>query len=253
MNAFKAIRTRLGALLSKRKLDSEMCEEMRLHIELRTQANIEAGMNPETARSSALRQFGWTESIKEVCRDQRGIVWFEQLVQDVRFGARQLRKNPGFASVAILTLALGIGANAAIFSVFNAVLLRPMPYPDSDRLVAVCETNPHLGLDHYVTSMGAYFDWRERTSVFQELAGATVLGQTPIRGRNGTGLINVAAVSANFFPLLGIQPLLGRPFLGEEETPEHGNAVLLSEGLWRSRFGANPDILNQAIELYTAS
>src|SRR2546425_572787 len=102
---------------------------------------------------------------------------------DLKFAFRQLLKNPGFTAVAVLTLALGSGANTAIFSVVHAVLLRPLPYPEPNRLVAVCESNPRLGWDQYVTSMGAYFDWREQNSVFEELGAATMLGQTPVFGK----------------------------------------------------------------------
>src|SRR6266545_3895140 len=174
MNWFHKLKLRLRALVQKEKLDTQMDDEMRSHIEMQTQENIVAGMNPEEARYAALRQFGWVESIKETCREQRGVSWLENLAQDVRYGARMLRKNPGFTAVAVLTLALGIGANTALFSIINAVLLRPLPYPESDRLVAVCESNPRLGWDQYVTSMGAFSDWREPSSAFQELAGATV-------------------------------------------------------------------------------
>jgi putative ABC transport system permease protein len=168
---------------------------------------------------------------------------------DLKFALRRLLKNPGFTTVAVLTLALGIGANTAIFSVVNAVLLRPLPYPDPHRLVAVCESNPGLGWNRYVTSMGAYSDWRDQTSSFQELAGAIVLGPTPALCRSGTEMVRVAAVSANFFPLLGIQPILGRPFTIGEESPANGNVVLLSELIWRKRFGADPDIINRTIRL----
>lgn len=170
-------------------------------------------------------------------------------MSDLKFALRQLLNNPGFTAVAVLTLALGIGATTAMFSVVDAVLIKPLPYPRPDRLVAVCESNPKLGWDHYVTSMGAYSDWRDQTTSFEQLAGAIVLGPSPIVGEAGAEMVHVAAVSANFFPLLGIQTIVGRSFHAGEESPDRGDVVLLSEYLWRNRFGADPNILNQTVRL----
>ena len=206
-------------------------------------------MTPEDASREARKRFGNFQSIREDCREACWVTLGEATWQDIRFALRLLGKNPGFTTVALTTLTAGIGANTALFSVVNAVLFRPMPYPDPDRLVAVCESNPRLGLDRYVASMGAYADWGRQNSVFQELAAATVLSPAPVVGRAGADLVHVAAVSADFFPMLGLHPILGRGFVSEEESPDRGNVVLLSEDLWRARFGADPGILHQSVRV----
>ena len=173
-------------------LKQEIDEELRFHLEQRTAENIAAGMSAEEAAREARKRFGNLQSAREECRAVRGASFGETTWQDVRFGVRMLRKNPGFTAVAVLTLALGIGANTALFSIINAVLLRPLPYPEPDRLVAVCESNPRLGWDHYVTSMGAFSDWREQSSPFQELAGATVrAGMHALRVNNNVRRLNL--------------------------------------------------------------
>ncbi|HTI71097.1 MAG TPA: ABC transporter permease [Candidatus Limnocylindria bacterium] len=170
-------------------------------------------------------------------------------MNDLRLAYRHLLKSPGYTCVALCLLALGIGANTALFSFVNSVLLRPLPYPKADRLVAVCESNPTLGWQNYVASVGAFADWRDQNTTFQELAGAMVLGPLAIGNESGSDMVSLASVSANFFPLLGISPLIGRSFLPEEEAPGAGNVVLLGENLWRKRFGADPSLLNKSIRL----
>src|SRR5688572_13110897 len=141
MNSWRKLQLRLRALFQKRRLDAEMDEEMRAHIEMQTQENLDAGMNPEEARYAALRQFGWVESIKERCRERRGGNWIEHAIQDVRYGLRMLRKNPGSSVLALLILALGIGGTTAVFSVADTVLLNPIPGRNSDRLVTLREVD----------------------------------------------------------------------------------------------------------------
>src|SRR5260221_5539309 len=205
----------LKALVRKRKMDTDMHEEMRSHIEMQTQENIDTGMSPEEARCAALRQFGWVESIKEECREQRGMVWLETFAQDVRFGLRMLRKSPGYTAMAVLTLALGIGANAAIFSVINAVLLRPLPFPKADRLVMVSERSPQRA--EQPITLGNFSDWQAQNRAFDQMA-AFYSANFNWTGSEGTTRLAGGYVTSGFFPILGLVPVLGRtPTAAEDD------------------------------------
>src|SRR5258706_7549433 len=246
MNAWRKLHPRFRALFRKQKVDAEMDEEMLFHIELRTQANIEAGMKPEAARIAALRQFGWKESIKEECRDRRGVRWLENLTQDLRYGARMLRKHPGFTAVAVLTLALGIGANTAIFSVLNAVLLRPLTYPQSERLVRLSEA----GRDWTggPISYPNFIDWKAQQTTFEHF-GLYREANYNFTGADEPLRVSAGEVAADVFSALGVQPILGRVFTTNEDKPGGPQVVVLSYGLWQSRFAGNRAIVDKTVTL----
>ena len=177
MNWFHKLRLRFRALFHKEKLDARMDDEMRSHIEMQTQENIEAGMKPGEARYSALRQFGWVESIKETCRDQRGLPWLETLWQDIRYGCRLLAASPGFTIISVVSLAIGIGANCAIFSFADALLLRPLPVARPGEALTVGSTTSieSFGASALVSSYRDFVDIRDRSKSFEGLAAFTFL------------------------------------------------------------------------------
>jgi predicted permease len=237
----------LAALFRKRKQDAEMTEELRAHVELRTRRNLASGMSPEEARYAAHRSFGGEEQIKERCRDERvrGLVWLEQFVQDVRYAARTLRKNPGFATVVVLTLALGIGANTAIFSVVHAVLLRGLPYNEPERVMRVLST---VGTNRGSTTAPDFVDWRSSAQSFEGMAA--VSGQSyNLIGNGEPERISGARVSANYFEVLGLTPILGRAFTADEDKHGANRVALIGNGLWQRRYAGNPSVLGATIVL----
>jgi predicted permease len=247
VNFRSKIKSAVIALFRKRELDSEMDEEMRSHIQLRTEANIQAGMSPEEAQFAALRQFGWTESIKEQCREQRGVTWLENLIQDIRYGTRQLRKNPGFTAVAVLSLALGIGVNTSMFGVLQAVLSRPLPYPDPGRLVQVFQISPGSPREshHSVPNVLDY----QRSGAFEFIAALNDKPFNLAEAGQPAERVRGLQVSADFFPLLAIQPALGRVFTADEDRPGKNGVVVLDHAFWQRRFAGDTNIIGRVLRL----
>src|SRR5262245_34859057 len=242
------LKTKLRALLRKSEVERELDEELRHHIEQQTEQNIRFGMSPEEARQAALKSFGGVEQAKERSRDARGVRWVEDLWQDMRYGARMLMKNPGFTSIAVITLALGIGANTAIFSVVNGVLLRPLPYKDPQQLVMVFA--PRRLEQEFHISSGGFTVLRDQKQVFEQVAAfLPMLDSASITGDGDPEFLGGVTVSANLFTLLGVEAKYGRRFLPEEEKPGANRVVVLSHRLWQRRFGSEQKIVGRKISL----
>jgi predicted permease len=242
---------RVRGLIRAEKIHREIDEEMRFHIDMRTAENISRGMSPEEARLDAERRFGNLTRVKERGYDVRSGRWLETLWLDLRYGARMLVKKPGFTALAILALALGIGANTAVFSVINALLLRPFPYADANRLVMVWDSNQEIGVDFVEASYPNFADWKSQNSVFEGMGyymnwmidlGLREVERTPVVG-----------VSHDLFSLLGTQPALGRAFLPEDGTPSGAPAVVISHGFWQQHLGADPKVIGKPVKVGNAT
>jgi len=240
------LKTKLRALLRKSEMERELDEELRYHVEEQTEQNIRLGMNPEEARQSALKSFGGVEQAKERSRDARGVRWLEDLWQDLRYGARMLLKNPSFTFVAVITLTLGIGANTAIFSLVEALLLRPLPYAEPDRLVLLSEKGS-AGERNNIPYPN-FSDWRERAQSFEGMA--SIRKQTlNLTGIDKPVSLNGRTVNWNFFHLLGVQPQLGRLFVAEDDRRGAARTALLSDGTWKAQFGGDPGVIGRKLTL----
>jgi predicted permease len=245
-------RLKLKALLLRRRLDRDLEDELQFHLAMREEDLRAEGLPPAEARSAARRQFGNAARIKESSRDLWTFVTMETFWQDLRYGARMLAKNPGFASVALLTLALGIGANTAIFSFINGTLLRSFPFPDANRLVLLWSANPGRGWHQNIVSPGDFAVWRAQSRSFDGLAAFDDLGSN-LSGNGTPVIVPGLRVTANLFSLLGVQPALGRMFLPDEGKPGAPHVVILSHALWKSRFNADPGIIGRPIRINGAT
>jgi putative ABC transport system permease protein len=244
------LRSRLTSLwrnlIHKNQRELELAEEIQAYLEMLVEAKIKEGLDPAEARRAALIELGGITQIKESVREVRMGHYWDTLCQDLRYGARMLRKAPGLTFVAVSTLALGIGANTAIFSIVNAVLLRPLPYAEPDQIVTVSYYQPMLGYN--AIHRGDFLAWRDRTTVFDRVA-AYAKKTADLRGSGEPERLDVALVSADMFSTLGVRPALGRVFTPDEDKAGGAPAVILSYSLWQRRFGGDRQVIGRPITL----
>jgi predicted permease len=246
MRALRAFLFRLGGLFNKPRKDRELAEELEAHLRMQIEDNLRSGMKLEQARRDALLKSGGLELAKEVCRDRRGLPVVETVARDLRYAARMLRRGPAHTLVAVLSLALGIGATTAIFSVQKALLLTPLPYPEPDRLMVVWQRPPEERWREPLSSPD-YFDYRERNRSFEEL-GVQALRWANLSGEGTPERVRASICTASFLRAVGTAPAMGRLFTDQEEA-DGERVVLLSHGLWKRRFGASRDIVGRNISV----
>ena len=237
---------RLRSFFRRAEQDRELEAEMSAHLELAIEENLERGLSALEARRQALVRFGGQQQTREHHREARGLPLLETLLQDLRFALRMLGKSPGFTAIAVLTLALGIGANTSLFSVINGVLLNPLPFPNANRIVAMFQDKPNFPKGSI--SYPNFLDWRGDNRCFESIAAYRWADGT-IRGTGEPEEVRAQRVSATFFSILGVQPILGRNFTEDEDQRGANPTVILSEGLWKRKFASDPNILGKAVNV----
>ncbi|MGH7678827.1 MAG: ADOP family duplicated permease [Gemmatimonadaceae bacterium] len=238
----------LRNLFRRAAVERDLDEELQAYIDLLTAEKVAAGMSLDDARRAARVEAGGVEQIKEEVRDVRSGALIETTAQDLRYGFRLLKRSPGFASLAVLTIALGIGANSAIFSVINAVVRKPLEYPASDRLMFITTQFRNQKWDRFWVSPPEYFDLKERTKAFAHV-GAYTTGAMNVSDAEQPQRVNAAFVTASMFKVLGVSALRGRVFTEEHDLPNAEPVVLMSHELWTRAFGADPSVVGKRIEI----
>jgi predicted permease len=239
---------RLRSLFRRGQVEAELNEELRYHLERQIEVNTAAGMSVEEARYAALRAMHGLDQRKEECRDMRRVRLIEDLWQDFRFSLRSFLKRPGFTAIALLALALGIGANTAIFSLVNAVILQPLPYREPDRLISVYGTRNRSTQG----SVGPtdFLDYRSQNKTFEQFAASgSMMLPMNLTGSGEPERLNASTITGNYFDTFGVRPALGRGFSLENEKTGQDHVTVLSHAFWQTRFGGDPNILNKAINL----
>ncbi len=231
------------------RIDRDLHEELQFHLERQVHENIAAGMTPTTARRAARLSLGGDAQIVDDSRAGRPGAWVRLVRRDIAYGARLLRKSPGFAIASIAIVALGIGAVTAIFTIVYGVVLRPLPFPEPERLVNVWTRAQRFGLARALVNVADYNDWRAANHVFQDIALTRNIASYNLTGAGEPERLQGARVTANLFRVLGVSPAIGRTFTEEENENGSDDVVLLSDGLWRRRFGADPSIVGRTIAL----
>jgi putative ABC transport system permease protein len=247
MTRLRVFLFRLSALVRARRMDREIEDEITSHLAEATDEYVQQGLSAEEARWAARRSFGGVTQTKEVYRDVRSFVWLEDLARDVRHALRTLRKSPAFATAAVATLALAIGANTTMFSVLNAVLLRPLPYEAPEQLAMLWTEDPTQNLREGRSALWDVEQWRTQSQSFADMATFDSVSTT-LTGADGAEQIAGASISPNLLPLLGVQPVRGRNF-SSEEAEEQKRLVLISHRFWQARFGGSNDAIGATLVL----
>ena len=248
MDWLRIFMSRFAGLFSKRRLDAELDEELRSHIDMAVGEHRRRGLSEQEARTQALREFGGVTQARERYRDQRGFPLLESLWRDIRYGQRQLLKSPGFTIAVVCTLALGIGANLAVFLVLYGVVLRPLPFPHADRLVQIDQTL-YGSASPVLTGTEALFFGRECKACASSAAYDFVPTKMNLVQRNGVVPLAVRHVTPGFFHAFEMEPVIGTGFPVADKGRDASGTVVLSNALWRNQFGANPHIIGKAITL----
>ena len=247
MSALRVLVARVRELFKGGRLERDLSDELQAHLDYLTDEHVRRGLTRDEARRAAYRDLGGLEQTRELVRDRRGLPFLETLGRDVRFGARLLARTPGFTAAAVCTLALGIGANTAIFSVVDAVLFQSLPYPEPHQLVSIWEVFQKGG-DRIAVAPANYFDYARRADTFSSL-GAYARTGLNLTGDGTPERLQVEEVTASYFATLGVMPMIGGPFQPEDNQEAASQRVILSHALWLRRFGGQASVLDRMISL----